>query len=83
MIAILTRPAGHFEDALTLGRKAGYRPELAWSLCDYADTRLQRNLSGDHPKAISLLDESLAISRELGMRPLMERVLSRRELPTA
>jgi len=27
-----------------------------------------------------LLDEALAISRELGMRPLMERVLSRREI---
>jgi len=27
---------------------------------------------------MSLLDESLAISSELGMRPLMERVLSRR-----
>ncbi len=29
---------------------------------------------------MSLLDESLSISRELGMRPLMERVLSRREI---
>ncbi len=27
-----------------------------------------------------LLDESLAISSELGMRPLMERVLSRRNI---
>ena len=35
---------------------------------------------GDQAKAISLLDESLAISSELGMRPLMERVLSRREI---
>ncbi len=31
-------------------------------------------------KANSLLDESLSISSELGMRPLMERVLSRREI---
>ena len=31
-------------------------------------------------QATSLLDESLAISSELGMRPLMERVLSRREI---
>ena len=31
-------------------------------------------------KAMSLLDELLAISSELGMRPLMERVLSRREI---
>ena len=35
---------------------------------------------GDRERAMPLLDESLAISRELGMRPLMERVLSRREI---
>ena len=70
----------HFEDALAFCRKAGYRPELAWSLCDYADTLLQREGDGDRAKAMSLLDESLNISRELGMRPLMERVLSRREI---
>ena len=31
-------------------------------------------------KATSLLDEALAISSDLGMRPLMERVLSRRKI---
>ena len=50
------------------------------ALSDYADTLLQRNKPGDREKAMSLLDESLAISSELGMRPLMERVLSRREI---
>ena len=49
------------------------RPELAWTCCDYADTLLQRNEPGDREKTMSLLDESLAISSELGMRPLMER----------
>ena len=34
---------------------------------------------GDHKKALSLLDESLAISTELGMRPLMERVAALQE----
>ena len=29
------------------------------------------------------MDESMAISTELGMRPLMERVLSLREIPGA
>ncbi len=57
-------------------RKADFRPELAWTCCDYADTLLQGNEPGDREKAVSLLDESLAISSELGMRPLMERVLS-------
>ncbi len=36
--------------------------------------------NGDREKAMSLLDESLTISNELGMRPLMERVLSRRDI---
>ena len=41
---------------------------------------LEHNNKGDRKKAMALLDESLAISTELGMRPLMERVLSRREI---
>jgi tetratricopeptide (TPR) repeat protein len=76
----LDQAMAHFEDALAFCRKAGYRPELAWACCDYADTLLQRSGPGDREKAMSLLDESLAISHELGMRPLMERVLSRREI---
>ena len=76
----LDQAMGHFEDALALCRKAGYRPDLAWTCCDYADALHQRNGEGDESKAISSLDESLALSTELGMRPLMERVLSRREI---
>ncbi len=76
----LDQAAIHFEDALAFCRKAGYRPELAWTCCDYADTLRERNGEGDRAKAISLLDESLAISSELGMRPLMERVQSRQEI---
>ena len=79
-IGHLDQAVSHFEDALAFCRKAGYRPELAWTCCDYADTLLQRGQPGDREKAMSLLDESLAISTELGMRPLMERVLSRREI---
>ena len=76
----LGQAAKHFEDALAFCRKAGYRPELAWTCCDYADALRERDAKGDRAKAITLLDESLAISSELGMRPLMERVLSRREI---
>ena len=70
----------HFENSLLFCREQGLNPELAWTCCDYADALLQRNEPGDREKATSLLDESLAISTELGMRPLMERVLSRREI---
>ena len=76
----LNQAAVHFEDALAFCRKAGYRPELAWTCCDYAGMLLERDAEGDRTKAVSLLDESLTISSELGMRPLMERVLARREI---
>ena len=76
----LGQAAAHFDDALAFCRKAGYRPGLAWTCCDYADVLRERDGEGDRAKAVSLLDESLAISSELGMRPLMERVLSRREI---
>ena len=70
--------AEHFEEAMIFCRKAGYRPELAWTCCDYADMLLERAGEGDRGKASALLDESSAISTKLGMRPLTERVLSRR-----
>ena len=75
----LDQAADHFEDALAFCRK-GFRPELAWTCCDYADTLLERSESGDREKTMSLLDESLAISSELGMRTLVERVLSRQDI---
>ena len=73
------KAAGHFEDTLVFCRKAGYRPELAWTCCDYADTLFTRNGEGDRAKAMSLLDQSLSISGELGMQPLMERVVALRD----
>ena len=72
--ATWTKPWPISRKPWTFCRKAGYRPELAWSCCDYADLLRERNAEGDRAEAISLLDESLAISSELGMRPLMERV---------
>ncbi|HZA25121.1 MAG TPA: tetratricopeptide repeat protein, partial [Dehalococcoidia bacterium] len=75
----LEQAAAHFEDALAFCRKAGYRPELAWSCHDYAGALLQRNNTGDLAKAKSLLDEALTISQQLGMRPLIERVLGIQE----
>jgi DNA-binding CsgD family transcriptional regulator len=73
----LEQAAAHFEDALAFCRKAGYRPELAWSLCDYSDALVARGQLGDRTRARDLLEECLAISNELGMRPLMERVAAR------
>ena len=70
----LDRAAAHFEDGLTLTRRAGYRPEMAWICCEYADVLLQRSEAGDGPKAESLLNESLAVAQDLGMLPLTQRI---------
>ena len=75
----LDQSVARYEDALTFCRKGGYQPKLAWTYCDYSDTLGDRDGECDRARAMSLLDESLAISSDLGMRPLMERVLSRRE----
>ena len=69
----------HFADALAFCRNAGYRPELAWSLVDYADMLVQRNESGDLLKARGLLDESDQIASDLGMKPLNEKATALKE----
>ena len=73
----------HFEDGLAFCDRAGYRPEHAWTACDYAEALLARGRPGDRDKAVALQDVGLATARELEMRPLMERILARREILTA
>ena len=81
----LEQASAHFEDALAFCRKAGYRPELAWTCHDYAECMLQattdsgRTEAGVSRRANALLDETLAISGVLGMGPLMERVVALQE----
>ncbi|MCI0439541.1 MAG: LuxR C-terminal-related transcriptional regulator, partial [Chloroflexi bacterium] len=72
----LDKAAGHFEGALAFCRKAGYRPELAWTCYDYANLLHEQ---GQRQKALALLDEALSISTELGMKPLMEKVIVLKE----
>ena len=69
----------HFENALEFCRGAGYRPELAWSYHDYAETLLEHQGLGDRSKAILLLEEARSISTDLGMLPLMARVSALQE----
>jgi tetratricopeptide (TPR) repeat protein len=78
-MGLLDEAVEHFETALAFSRGV-FQPDLAWICCDYSDMLRERDAEGDRAKAIALLDESLTISSELGMRPLMERVLSRREI---
>ena len=73
----------HFQRALEHCRATHYRLELAWVCCDYADVLLERSQPGDRDMAVSLLDEGLAVTNELGMRPLQERIESRMKLQQA
>ena len=41
---------------------------------------LERDTPGDREKATELQDEAIAIAQELGMKPLLERVLAQREI---
>jgi DNA-binding NarL/FixJ family response regulator len=83
MLGLLARTLGkmdtareHLAGALAYCRKSGNRPELAWTCLDYADTLLRGNAPGNPSSAAALLEESLAIARDLGMRPLMDRIAS-------
>ena len=50
----LDRAMDHFEAAMAFCNRASYRPELAWTCCDYADAPRQRDAEGDRAKAIAL-----------------------------
>jgi tetratricopeptide (TPR) repeat protein len=76
----LDKAASYFEQEIAMDRRGSYRANLAWACCGYADLLLDRKAPGDEERAMSLLDESLELSRDLGMVPLMERVLSRRKI---
>jgi hypothetical protein len=80
MLGDKTSAIGHFEDALSFCRENGCTVQLAWTCSDYAEMLLDRDEPGDREKAIELQDEALAITQELGMRPLTERILARREI---
>jgi hypothetical protein len=77
---------GHFEDALTFCRSGDERLELAWTCLNYAELLLKRaagsGLSAveEQARATELLSEGLQIAREIGMRPLSERILAHRPI---
>ena len=91
------KAAEHFEDALAFCRKAGYRPELAWTCCDYAElilqhpntnelqggTRAAPTYQAEGATATALLEEGMSIAAELGMPPLIERISALQESATA
>jgi len=68
-----------FEDAMERYREVGYRPLLAWAAYQYSVA--SGDAGTESPAFIrSLEDDALEIGRSLGMRPLVQKVLSRREI---
>jgi DNA-binding CsgD family transcriptional regulator/tetratricopeptide (TPR) repeat protein len=74
---------GHFEEATSLCRKGGYLPELARSCYDYATLLVETSsnpiYTDGRQKALTLLNEALGLSIELGMKPLMMNVTALNE----
>jgi tetratricopeptide (TPR) repeat protein len=83
LLGELDEAASYFEAARNLSRSAGWKRELAIVLAFEAETLVQRDAPGDSAKAVELQDEAIAIAQELGMKPLLERVLAQREILNA
>ncbi len=61
------RATAHFEDARARHERLGARPLLAHTLREHASMLLLRRGQGDPARAGALLDQALAIYRDLGM----------------
>ena len=68
---------GHYEQGYTFTKTGSFRPEFAWTCCDYADAVLKRRSAGDRRKGQELLEEGLEMATLLGMKPLMKRIQER------
>ena len=70
----------HWESAKTIVSGGENPTANAWVSAEFASLLLERNEPGDREIATELQDESIAIATELGMQPLLERVLAQREI---
>jgi len=69
----------HYASDVERMRKAGYRPNLAWSCFEFSELLMERRSGKDKGQAKVFQDEALTIARDLSMRPLTERILRRRQ----
>lgn len=63
---------GHYEQAIEIAKATGDEPALALCLTNLSDWMIY---TGAYDEAMRLRDESLALSRALGLRPLIGRCL--------
>ena len=76
----LDRAAKEFQQAIERDELLGAKPDLAKSLLELSKVLIKRNSEGDHDRAEELQDQAIAIATELGMKPLLEKVLAQREI---
>jgi tetratricopeptide (TPR) repeat protein len=79
-IELSSQAEAHYERAKTRLTKLRHRPETAWLLHHHADLLERRKGPGDRERAVTMWDQSLAIARETGMKPLIERVIARKKI---
>ena len=70
----------HYLRFLKESRDSKLMVRVAEGCVSYSEFLLDRNGPGDREKAIELQDEAISIATELGMKPLLERVLAKREI---
>ena len=70
----------YFDGLLAWLRPPGYRPATAQVVAAYSEMLVERCGPGDATQATELQDEAIAIAQDLGMKPLLERVLAQREI---
>jgi DNA-binding CsgD family transcriptional regulator len=75
----------HLEDAMSRWEAKGLRLELAWVCFSFASLLLGSTSHSDRARGADLLNRSLALSQEMGLRLLHERAISLRDrvLPLA
>jgi predicted ATPase len=78
-----SRAGQHFDDAVNFCRGRHCLPELAWSCYDYARLWSAHGAPDGQAHAQAMLDESLAVARQLEMRPLTSCALALRARLTA
>ena len=67
-----------FQRSIAFCESKGMLPELAWSCSDLAELLVAND--GDHARAQELDEQALDIANSIGMKPLIRRILSRREI---
>ncbi|NQW17974.1 MAG: tetratricopeptide repeat protein [Chloroflexi bacterium] len=84
-LANIARLDGNTDDAIRMhdearlfSRERGAKTEAAYSAFELADTLLEHDDTGDRAKATELQEEAIIIATELGLEPLLERVLAQR-----